>query len=81
MKYCNVQRVDKLTLLPESATACAILDEAGDEKVITELMIHRACKQMDADQIWPFASKTLFSGMRQVNRGSADILTFPSTVN
>jgi len=81
MKYCNVQRVDKLTPLPESVSVCTILDDDGDEKVITELMIHRACKQMDADQIWPFASQTLFAGMRPVSSPTAEIIQFPGSLN
>lgn len=75
MKHCNIQQSASLTPLPEAMTACATIDEAGTEHEITELMIRRACEQMDADQLWPYASH-LCAGMRSLPVGGADILPF-----
>lgn len=54
MKYCNSAVNDVFRPLPESMTICATVDESGDEQVITEMMIRRACEQMDDCQVWPF---------------------------
>ena len=56
MKYCNSAVTDILQALPESVTVCATVDESGHEHVITELMVRRACEQMDGDQIWPYTT-------------------------
>lgn len=81
MKYCNMQRFDSLTRLPESITVCATIDDNGKEQEITELMIRRACEEMDADQLWPYASRTLIAGMRAVSPRGADILPFKRPAN
>lgn len=76
MKYCNSVVTDTLQVLPESVTVCATVDESGDEHVITELMIRRACEQMDADQIWPYANETLSRTVKTLSTRSATILPF-----
>lgn len=76
MKQGNVQRKDTLTPLPDSVMMCATIDHTGKEQEITELMIRRACEQMDADQLWPFASKALTAGMRTVPSSGAEIIPF-----
>lgn len=48
-----------LAPLPESVTSCATIDESGREQIITELMIRRACEQMDKDQLWPISSRAV----------------------
>ena len=77
MKHCNVQRIDSLAPLPEATTGCAMVSDSGEELEITEFMLRRACEEMDADQIWPLASHALFSSMRSLPTGSADIIQFP----
>jgi len=82
MKQFNVQQLDTLTPLPDTMTVCATIDESGAEQEITELMIRRACEQMDADQLWPYASHTLCATVRSVPSGGARILQFkPRSVN
>jgi hypothetical protein len=81
MKYCNVERIDSLAPLPESLTVCAMVNDSGEELEITEFMLRRACDEMDTDQIWPFASQALFSGMRSLSTRTADIIQFPRSVN
>lgn len=77
MKYCKAERLDSLTPLPESLTTCSMVDDAGKELEITEFMLRRACDEMAADQIWPFASQTVFAGMRSLSTRSAEIIQFP----
>jgi hypothetical protein len=77
MKYCNVECIDSLSPLPDSLTVCSMVNDSGDELEITEFMLRRACDEMDNDQTWPFASKALFSGMRSLPKGTADIIQFP----
>lgn len=81
MKQCHVQSIDTLMPLPESMTVCATIDESGAEQEITELMIRRACEQMDADQLWPYASKAFCSDMRALNSVTAEIIPFRRIVN
>ena len=81
MKNCNLKRFEDLAPLPDSLTTCAMVDDTGQELEITEFMLRRACEEMDADQIWPFASQALFSGMRSIPNGSADIIQFPRPAN
>lgn len=82
MKQLNVQKTDTLTPLPDGMTVCATIDETGAEHEITELMIRRACEQMDADQLWPYASDTLCSSVRSVPSGGAQIIPFrPRSLN
>jgi hypothetical protein len=82
MKQVNARQTGTLMPLPESLTACAMIDETGAEHEITELMIRRACELMDADQLWPYASKALCSGARALPVGGAQIIPFrPRTIN
>lgn len=81
MKYCSAQRSDHLTPLPDSFTACAMINESGDELEISELMMRRACDMIDAEQVWPFASQTVFAGMKTVSKTSAEILPFRRPAN
>jgi hypothetical protein len=81
MKYCNVKHLDILAPLPDTLTACSMVNDSGEELEITEFMLRRACDEMDADQIWPFAPQALFSGMRSLPSGTADIIQFPRSVN
>jgi hypothetical protein len=53
MNHCKYSVKDTLTPLPASVTACATIDESGREQIVTDVMIHRACEMMDADQLWP----------------------------
>lgn len=76
MKQFNVQKSDTLTPLPDTVTVCATIDATGAEHEITELMIRRACEQMDADQLWPYASETFCATHRSVPTGGAQILPF-----
>lgn len=76
MKQLNVQAPDTLIPLPDSLTVCATIDESGAEQEITELMIRRACEQMDADQLWPYASDTLCRVSTTLPAGGARILPF-----
>ena len=82
MKHFNVQQADTLTPLPDDMTVCATIDESGTEHEITELMIRRACEQMDADQLWPYASNALCATVRSVPTGGARIIPFkPRQIN
>ena len=81
MKYCNIEHVENLAPLPESMTVCAMVTDSGEELEITEFMQRRACDEMDASQIWPFASQALFSGMRSLPTSTAEIIQFPRSVN
>jgi len=76
MKQCNLRQADTLTPLPDVLTTCATIDETGTEHEITELMIRRACEQMDADQLWPYAAGQLCAVARTVPACGADILPF-----
>ncbi len=77
MKPCKLRSAETLMPLPETMTLCSTVDDTGTEHEITELMIRRACENMDADQLWPFASQTL-CGMRVVPVGGAEIIAFPN---
>lgn len=81
MKYCKSEAVNTLRALPESVTVCATVDESGDEHVITELMIRRACEQMDAHQIWPYAGDMHPGALRTLSTRSATILPFQQRSN
>ena len=76
MKHCNSAVSDTLLPLPESVTVCATVDDAGTEQVITDMMIRRACEQMDASQIWPMAGKMLVAPLRTLNSDTATIIPF-----
>jgi len=76
MKYCKSVAADFLQALPESVTVCATVDESGDEHEITELMIRRACEQMDGDQIWPYSGNGLPDSSTILPIGSATVLPF-----
>ncbi|NND89342.1 MAG: hypothetical protein HKN42_00660 [Granulosicoccus sp.] len=76
MKQLKAQYTDTLTPLPDSMTVCATIDESGKEQEITELMIRRACEQMDADQLWPYASDALCVSVHSVPAGGARIIPF-----
>ena len=82
MKQLTLHKTELLKPLPDSMTVCATIDEFGAEHEITELMIRRACEQMDADQLWPYASHAFCSRTRPVPAGGAKILPFkPRTIN
>ena len=76
MKFCNSVVGDTLRALPDSVTVCSTIDESGDEHVITELMIRRACEQMDADQMWPYTSDSVTGTVRTLPTRTAKILPF-----
>lgn len=69
MNHCKYSVKDTLTPLPASVTSCATVDESGREQIVTDLMIHRACEMMDADQLWPVAGG--------VRRGAYSALVVP----
>jgi hypothetical protein len=82
MKQLNSKTIETLKPLPDSITVCATIDDSGTEHEITELMIRRACEQMDADQLWPYASHAFCSRTRAVPAGGAKIIPFkPRTIN
>lgn len=76
MRYCKSVVTDTLMPLPESVTVCATVDEYGDEHVITELMIRRACEQMDDDQFWPCGSEAAGRSLRPIPVKTATIIPF-----
>ena len=76
MKHCKSAVSDTLRPLPESVTVCATVDDTGTEQVITDMMIRRACEQMDASQIWPMASELFAGAHRTLNTGTAQIIPF-----
>lgn len=79
MKYCKSVVADTLRPLPESLTVCATVDESGNEHIVTELMIRRACEQIDSDQIWPIAGGICTGSLRKLpTRGTATIIQFPA---
>ena len=76
MKYCSATALDTLQTLPDSVTVCATVDDSGHEQVITELMIRRACEQMDKDQVWPYTDVNYMKPARTLPTRSATILPF-----
>lgn len=76
MKHCKSAVSDTLHPLPESVTVCATVDDSGTEQVITDMMIRRACEQMDASQIWPMASELFAGSLKTLNAGTAQIIPF-----
>ena len=78
MKHCKSELHDTLQPLPDSVTVCATVDECGTEQVITDMMIRRACEQMDASQIWPFSSDMNSCSLKTLSTGSAQIIPFPT---
>lgn len=80
MKFCKIATSDELCMLPESVTVGATVDDTGDEHVITDMMMRRACEQMDGEQLWPFGSQSALGShsCRHTPR-SATILQFPSS--
>lgn len=81
MKHCNSEVYDTLQPLPESVTVCATIDESGAEQVITDMMIRRACEQMDASQIWPMTNDLCAGSLRTLSTGSAQIIPFRPRAN
>jgi len=82
MKHCKLSVSENWALLPEPVTRCATVDEAGDEHVVTEFMIRRACEQMDAAQIWPYVDKTVAATLRSIPVGNtATIIPFTPRLN
>lgn len=80
MKYCNSAVNDVFRPLPESMTICATVDESGDEQVITEMMIRRACEQAEDSQMWPYVGMPCkaLTPPAVMNQSSAVIIPFPS---
>lgn len=77
MKHSKLLITDILSPLPDSVTVCATVDEHGDEQIITDLMIRRACEQMDSQQVWPCASELFAGSLRTLTKGTAKIIPFP----
>ena len=84
MKYCKSVELDILQPLSDSATFFATVNESGDEQVVTDIMIQRACEQADDMQIWPYSvaanawvSNTVSMKARKAAR-SAVIIPFPT---
>jgi|GEM_PF-3740924 len=81
MKYCGTVVAESLQPLPESVTFCATVDEGGEEQVITDMMIRRACEQLEDSQMWPCAAMSEFASALVQGASShreAVILQFPS---
>ena len=76
MKHCNTAVSGRLTPLPKTVTVCATVDDSGAEQVITDMMIRRACEQMDASQIWPMADRNFAGSLRTLNASTAQIIPF-----
>jgi len=51
MRYC-----DKASVTSEALTYAATVSDHAVEYEITDVMISRACEEMDAAQQWPFAA-------------------------
>ena len=87
MKYCKSARIDLSQSLPESVTFCATVSESGDEHIVTDMMIRRACEQADDMQIWPYSAATSAQlTCATVNQGlsaaqSAVVIPFPTQVS
>ena len=80
MKHCKSVGSEALLALPESITFCATVNEAGDEQVITEMMIRRACEQAEDSQMWPYVGMPCkaLTPPAVMNQSSAVIIPFPS---
>lgn len=81
MKHCKLTANEIFQPLPESVTVCATVDEAGDEQVITELMIRRACEQMESKQVWPFVGEMVTRSLHNKPVNGAKIIPFDSRLN
>lgn len=81
MKHCKLSASERLTPLPESVTVCATVDESGDEHIITELMIRRACEQMDAIQSWPYVGQTVKRTLQALPVSGATVIPFTPRLN
>ncbi len=57
MKRADIPQVDLLLPLPVELTYSATVDVRNIEHPITELMVRRACEEMDSEQQYPFCSK------------------------
>ncbi|MBX2886972.1 MAG: hypothetical protein KTR32_43900 [Granulosicoccus sp.] len=72
--------IESLRPLPESVAFCATVDDFGHEQVITDLMVRRACEQMDKEQLWPLANHSIESRLiaadKDLPAGGAVILPF-----
>lgn len=77
MKHSQLVLADILHPLPESVTLCATVDDSGNEHVITDMMIRRACEQMDSQQAWPCASDFFAGSLRTLSKNTAKIIPFP----
>lgn len=79
MQVCHQwQAKDSLHMLPEPLTAFATVNEAGEEQVVTDLMIRRACEQMDYSQLWPLPEQVSTIAVSALPAVKAKILQFPS---
>ncbi len=76
MRFCKSVVTDTLIPLPDEVTVCATVDEYGDEHVITELMIRRACEQMDIEQCWPCGNGAVSGTLRPISVKTATIIPF-----
>lgn len=77
MKYCKSVGSDALWPLPESLTFCATVSETGDEQIVTDMMIRRACEQMEDSQMWPLGPSGNYPAEQARGVKSAVILQFP----
>ena len=78
MKQCELVAANTLVPLPASVTLCATVDEGGNERVITDMMIRRACEMMDGTQIWPCGEKASITDSSSADQ-SAEIIPFASS--
>ena len=81
MKQCELTEADTLIPLPASVTLCATVDEGGNEQLITDMMIRRACEMMDGMQVWPCGhevSSICTHNRTHLARRSADVIPFPA---
>ena len=87
MKYCKSAKLDLLQPLPEPVTFCATVSESGEEYIVTDLMIRRACEQAEDMQIWPYSqatsaqlsNATVIKGLSAMQ--SAVVIPFPTRVS
>ena len=80
MKYCKSTELDGLQPLPESVSFCATVNDSGDEQVVTDMMVRRACDQADDMQIWPYSVQggVYMPAAASINSSSAMIIPFPT---
>jgi len=71
MNDVEVTMLDTLRPLPEDLTYAATVDVRDQECEITELMIRRACEEMDKHQQYPFCSSARKNSVSKIKKRRA----------